>query len=211
MTLSKRLYLRLILAFLLAGAVVPVASGAQGDAPPPTVSDDSEAGWTPFTADEDEALALTRTYLAALDEGRYDDAYAMQAPAMNALASRSDWAALSRAFYDRAGTSVSRRITAVTWTHHGEGSADPGIFAAVDLVDRFTRADRACSYLILFRPLAAEELQAHLQVLRMQNGFMPDVQARQVAAEKGPEAVRKAWHAVARSYPHCPDDPAAGG
>ncbi len=208
---SRRTIQRLVFAGTLASCAAPVASVAQDAAPLPTVSDDSEAGFTPFGADEDEALALARNYLAALDEGRYDDAYAMQASAMDALASRGAWDALSRGFYDQAGALVSRRITAVTWTHYGEGSTNSGTFVALDLVGRFTRADRECTYLILFRPLAAEGLQTHLQVLRIQNGFLLNAMAQKVAAQGGPEAVRRAWHAVARTYPHCPDDPPAGG
>lgn len=124
MTLSKLAFRNAMMAWLLAAAVVPFASAAEDAAPPPTVSDDSEAGWTPFQADEDEALLLARTYLAALDEGRFDDAYVMQTPAMDALEPRSASNGFQRAFYDEAGAVVSRRITAVTWTHHGDGSTN---------------------------------------------------------------------------------------
>jgi hypothetical protein len=103
------------------------ALALQAAAPPPVPT---YAAPAPDAAADGAVRAATGAFLAARDEGRYDQAWAMMGPAGQARRPHDPWVAAARDFNTQAGAFRGRRITAVSWLENPGGVA--GTFGVVE-------------------------------------------------------------------------------
>lgn len=103
------------------------ALALQAAAPPPA---SPAAVQAPDAAADQAVRAATDAFLAARDQGRYDQAWAMLSPAWQARRPHDPWVAAARDFNAQAGASRGRRITAVSWLVDPAGVA--GMFGVVE-------------------------------------------------------------------------------
>lgn len=111
--------------------------------------------------------ALSDAYFAALDDGRYAEAFAMADAAMTGGASLEEWTARIRAQRDRLGATTQRQIGRLTWYSNPPG-APPGHYGAVDYVASHALQDE-CGYLIWYRPAP----DADLRLTRQEATYLP--------------------------------------
>jgi hypothetical protein len=111
--------------------------------------------------------ALSDAYFAALDGGRYGDAFAMVDKAMTGGASLEDWTARVRAQQESLGATTERQIGRLTWYSNPPG-APAGHYGAVDYVASHTLQDE-CGYQIWYRPAP----DADLRLIRQETTFLP--------------------------------------
>ncbi|MBL6853697.1 MAG: DUF4019 domain-containing protein, partial [Alphaproteobacteria bacterium] len=144
------------------------------------------------------ARGTAAVYLAAMDAGKYAEAYALIAPLLQkdeTLAAFSDRVAR---FNARAGAVLERRITTVTWTKDSPNAPLPGTFVALDLVSRFANIDRSCGFLVLYQAPTA----GGFTVMREENNVLDNATAGDIAKKSSPAAVDAAW---ANLSAHCPN------
>jgi hypothetical protein len=189
----------------LAGAIVlslvlSLAIGQGGAAaatiwPSPTtppqvnVTADSAPGWIPSAEQAAGVRATADAFLAAKDEGRAADAYALMADGDHQTISLSAFADGVRKFNTQAGSLIDRRITTVTWTKDPAHAPAPGVYAALDLVSHFSNIDHFCGYLILYQPPAG----GPFRVAREESAFMDNATASSIRRQHSQAEVDKAW------------------
>ena len=161
------------------------------------VTSDSERGWLPSEELEHQARQTAIAFMAAMDSGRSADAYAFLADIDKKDQSFSDFSERVRAFNARAGAVIERRIVTVTWTKDPANAPLPGIYVALDLVNRFTNIDRHCGYLVLFQPPSG----GAFQVMREENNFLDNAAAAEIARKSSPAEVDSAWTKLAANCP----------
>jgi hypothetical protein len=104
-----------VLIVALLGGIGPAAA----DAPSlrvVNVTSDSAPGWVPSEALEQQARATAVSFLAAEDQGRYADAYALLADLDKRDQPFATFQRNVAAFNTQAGAVRERRIVTVTWT-----------------------------------------------------------------------------------------------
>jgi hypothetical protein len=175
-------------------AVAPAPSGAPRVV---NVTSDSEKGWLPSEELEKQARKRAMDYLASEDSGRAADAYAFLAEIDRKDQPFGSFSDRLQQFNARAGAVVERRITTVTWTKNPAQAPLPGVYAALDLVSRFTNIDRHCGYLVLYQVPSG----GAFQVMREENNFLDNATAVSIASKSSPTEVDKAWASVSA---HCP-------
>lgn len=111
--------------------------------------------------------ALSDAYFAALDAGRYAEAFAMVDEEMTGGASLEDWTARNRARRDSVGATTQRQIGRLTWYSNPPG-APPGHYGAVDYVASHALQDE-CGYLIWHHPAP----DADLRLTRQEATYLP--------------------------------------
>jgi hypothetical protein len=195
-----------VLTALAAALSFAAASLTFAATPPPqeiNVTTDSAPGWLPSAKQRAEVPAVTRAFLSALDRGDPATAFALMTDGQKAIQTFEQFARRLAKFNSLAGAVKERRIVKVTWTKDPGNAPAPGIYAAVDLVSRFTNIDRDCGYIVLYKP---DYAHTSFRVVRQEDGYMTNAQARQIAAEQSPEAVEALWAQIARNCPNYPGD-----
>jgi hypothetical protein len=163
------------------------------------VTTDSEPGWLPSIELEKSANKIAIDYLAAMDQGRYSDAYAFLADG-NRQESLDAFSSRLRAFNARAGAVVEHRFLKITWTKNPSQAPAPGIYAAIDLASSFQNIDRHCGYIVLYQPPAGGDFK----VTRDESNFMDNATARSIAERQSSAEVEKVWRTLSancRNYP----------
>lgn len=105
-----------------------------------------DAQWRPTPVQIELVQTRTRSYFAARDAGRLEDAYAFFSPRQKAAVPFASWRKSITAFNVRAGTANSRVLRKVTWYKDAQGR--PGIYAAVDFSSDFANLALHCGYVI---------------------------------------------------------------
>ena len=101
------------------------------------------------TALNPELQAASAAWFAAMDEGRYADAFAVVDPAMTGGQSKTDWISARQAEAQRKGPTTNRQIGRLTWYSNPPG-VPFGYYGAVDYVASRTSEDE-CGYLVWYR------------------------------------------------------------
>jgi len=161
------------------------------------VTSDSKKGWLPSEDLERQARKAATDYMAAMDAGKYDEAYAFLADIDRKDQPLSTFSDRIRAFNARAGAVKERRIVTATWTDNPVNAPAPGIYVALDLVNTFTNIDRHCGYLVLYQAPA----DGDFKVMREENNFLDNATAAGISKKSSPAAVDAAWASVSA---HCP-------
>src|SRR5690349_6127953 len=104
------------------GLLSSLTAGPSHAAAPPRVVDvttDSAPGWIPTVDQEGRARATLDTFLAALDGGRTDEAYAMLTADNRREQTLAQFTAQHDKFRAVAGPVRERRVLKTTWTKDG--------------------------------------------------------------------------------------------
>ena len=88
---------------------------------------------------------LTSKYFAAKDQGRYQEAYDMQAASQKAVAPFAQFKERVEAFNARAGAARNRSVKKVTW-YRNPPQVAPGLYAAVDFTSEFANLVVHCGF-----------------------------------------------------------------
>ncbi len=191
---STLVRIALIAAALLAA---PVAVADAQDAPRVVnVTPDSAPGWVPSPELEATARKTALAYLAARDAGDAKAAYGMEADLQQKDTPFAAYVKELRAFNDVAGAVKERRIVFVTWTKDPANAPGPGVYAAIDLVSRFTGVDRYCGYLMLWQSPAGGDFK----VMREEGNFI----SNDTAGKLKPDVLEQSWAALTSRCPNYP-------
>jgi Protein of unknown function (DUF4019) len=158
------------------------------------VTTDSTPGWLPSPELEEQAKKTAVDFMAAMDGGRYAEAYAFLAEIDRKDQTLSDFSNRVRQFNSGAGAVIERRITTITWTKNPAHAPLPGIYAALDLVSRFANIDRHCGFVVLYRAPSEQSFK----VMREENYFLENA----AVSSAQPSAVEKMR---ANLSAHCPN------
>lgn len=161
------------------------------------VTSDSAPGWLP-TAEQIKSLRnTTENFLAAKDNNRSADAYALLADVNRQHQSFDGFADLLFKFNRQAGPMTERRIVTITWTKDPVQAPTRGIYAALDMVGHFANIDRYCGYLVLYQSPTG----GPFQVMREEENFLDNATAASIARQSSAAAVEEAW---AKASANCP-------
>ena len=86
-------------------------------------------GWQPAQAQAAKAQETYARFVAATDEGRYKDAYAMLGAPMKAMTGYDQYVAYHEEFRNISGGSPRREPPRVDWYKDPPGAPAPGIYA----------------------------------------------------------------------------------
>lgn len=146
--------------------VQDVACGSRPPEPPPPPPA-PVLGETDAKALNPRLESLSNAYFAALDEGRYAEAYAMISPEMIGGATLSDWTRSEKTQAATYGTVRDRRIGRLTW-YSNPPDVPAGHYGAVDYVASRAEGEE-CGYLIWYRPTP----DAAFVLSRRETTFLP--------------------------------------
>jgi hypothetical protein len=179
-------------------AVSADAGSAPGSTPRVVnVTSDSEHGWIPSVALEQQAVKTAMDFLADMDKGAAAEAYAFLADLERKEEPFPAFSDDLRKFNKQAGSVVERRIATITWTKNPANAPIPGIYVSLDQVSRFANIDRHCGYLVLYQAPSG----GNFRVMRRENNFMDNGIAADMAKRSSPAAVDAEWANVSS---HCP-------
>lgn len=168
---------------------------------------DSAPGWSPSEAQQRDARSTVVAFLSAADAGRPREAYARYSPQNQSDESLSDYSARLSRFNTQAGGVLDRRITHATWSKDPPNSPGPGVYVAFDLISRFAKIDRHCGYIVLVQPPTG----GAFRVIRVEENFLDNASAEQMAQQQSAEAVEQAWNALSANCPNYPHAPVPEG
>src|SRR6266487_2385999 len=137
------------------------------------ITSDSAQGWLPSEELERNAKDTVERYFAAMDGGRYRDAYEMMSDANKAQLSYKQFEQQSKQFQAQAGPLRRRDILKITWTKDPADAPYPGIYAAIDEASSFRNVDRQCGYIILYQRPAG----GAFEVIRTETNFIDNASA----------------------------------
>ena len=162
------------------------------------ITPDSAPGWLPSPDQRAQVPRVIEEFLGALDGGQYAKAYDLLADPQRRLETFDAFASRVTKFNVEAGPVKQRRIVKITWTEDPAHAPAAGIYAAVDLVSRFANVDRHCGYVVLYQ----RDAPAPFRVMRQEDAYMTNEQARQIEATKSRQAVDELWAQVAKNCPN---------
>ncbi|MCC7266882.1 MAG: DUF4019 domain-containing protein [Caulobacteraceae bacterium] len=166
--------------------------------PKPVVRTDSAPGWSPSAELQQKAASTAIAFLAAADTGHAKAAHGYFSPTYQQYESPKSYATRVAKFNSKAGRALERRLTHATWSKDPPSLPEPGVYVAFDLVSRFAKIDRHCGYIVLFQ----SSLGGDFQVVRVEETYMDNMTAKQLAAKKSQGAVDEAWAAGSSSCPN---------
>lgn len=187
-------------------AAAPLAA-AQPSEPQKTIGAGSPPGWSPAAAQQSDAIAVARAFLASADSGDARSAYARFSKVNQRDQSLAQYADRLTQFNTQAGAVLERRITRQTWSKDPAASPGPGTYVAFDLISRFDRIERHCGYLVLFQAPRGGEFR----IVRTEEAFLDNATANQIADQQSAEAVEDAWDALSATCPNYPRRPLPEG
>ncbi len=162
------------------------------------ITQGSDPEWIPSIALEREAVAIWQLYHAAVDEGRWDDAWAMLGKGLKADWPASQFAADKAALRDEYGEVLSRDRIRITWTKDSPAAPAAGIYVAIDASARFERAKRHRGYTILYQAPG----ESGFVVTRVEDTVMGEAAYDQSAAANSPLGAALVWRAVSKVCPN---------
>ena len=197
--------------FLALGAMAMAATAIASrlEAPPDVLSvvnvtTDSSPGWIPTLDQRQQVIDAAQSYLDALDNGRYAEAYAMQVEGNRQLQTQDKFTEDAKEFNATAGAVKFWRVLKVTWTKDPAQAPFPGIYAAIDLVAQYTNVDRDCGYIVMYQQTAG----GAFLLMRRENAFMSNDAARQIEERSSKAEVARVWAQVSRYCPNYVPPPA---
>jgi hypothetical protein len=112
--------------------------------------------WTPDAKQKAAADETARRYLKLRDEGRYQEAYELLAPGMQAMMPFMEWSRRSEEFRMTAGGGAVHENIKVSWHKDPPGAAHPGVYATFDLSCRYRNINFCTEILILHQQVTGE-------------------------------------------------------
>jgi hypothetical protein len=146
-------------------------------------------GWSPSPAIQRQVAQTAQGFLADRYEGRLDEAYGRLAQAYREASPRDKFDAEAVKFNKDTGALLGQRIVRVLWAKNPTGGVPPGVYATVNLVDRFMKADRHCVRIALYQP----PLGGPFEITVAQSTQLTNAEARKLAKDKPDVSVDDAW------------------
>jgi hypothetical protein len=186
---------------ILAGGIA-ANGGVQAQRAPSSdsinITSDSAPGWLPSERQRQDVIKIANDYLSALDEGRYDGAYAMMSEGNKRVVPFQRFVDQGHALHDRSGPLKQRSILKVTWTKDPAAAPMPGVYAAIDVASRYESVDRHCGYIVLYQKSDGDDFQ----VLRQEANFIDNAMAQKIEQEKSRAELDRLWATLAANCPN---------
>jgi hypothetical protein len=163
-----------------------------------TVSSDSVAGWSPTVEQEAQARQALSAFLAALDAGRFEAAYALTNDGYRSHETQAAFVKREADTRGAIGPIRGRRLLKVTWSKNPKRAPQQGVYAAIDLSSRFAEADRHCGYIILHQPVEGGPFRVNnaLQV------YLDNKTAQGILQKQSLAALDAIWAKAASACPN---------
>ncbi len=162
------------------------------------VSADSKPGWAPTPEQREQVLNTVRAYIEAVDEARYDEAFAMHEAGYRDLLPLPQFVQIEQALHAKAGTAEFLRVLKITWYKNSARAPGPGVYVAIDVTALFERADRYCGYIILLQKPDGGDFE----IVRREHNFLDNATAEAIVAQHSAEELDRIWAQVAQVCPN---------
>lgn len=162
------------------------------------VTADSTPGWLPSEALEAEADTVLNRYFRNFDMGNDQGLWELTGDGFKSITTYAEFQAGNIRTRADLGRLIKLKILKVTWTKDPAEAPGPGIYVAIDIAGQFTRAKRQCGYVVLFKATENDPLRLG----RIENTYLTDAVAKQIAKGKSPAEVDRVWSLAAA---HCPN------
>jgi len=131
----------------------------------------------PTAGDEAAVRDLTLQYLSAVDEGRFDDAFAVMSASFRPMMTDGNWRETRSAFNAKTGAGAVRQVVRLTWYDDPAGAPVPGRYVAADYRGDHANGAFYCGYLMWL-------LQADggYRLVRSEEGMLSRDEARRIPA-----------------------------
>ena len=195
-----------VVAFLIVPALP--ASGQQATAKTPRViniTTDSAPGWLPSEELDVEADAFLRNYFGAYDRGDDPKLWGMTGDGFRSLSTYAQFRTDNKRTRQDLGHMRTLEVLRATWTKDPANAPEPGIYVAIDISGHFTKAQRHCGYVVLFKSSASNPFR----LTRIETNYMTDAAARTFAKRKLPGELDRVWSTVSANCPNYPKQPIA--
>ncbi len=125
------------------------AGDLQADPPRHNVAfANADGSWRPSAAQREAIEAITRSFLAARDANKVEEAYAFVSPRPeHDMLPPVNFQRMLTEFNAKAGAVKARRLRTVTW-YKDTPQAGPGLYVAVDFSSDFTNLALHCGYVV---------------------------------------------------------------
>jgi hypothetical protein len=162
------------------------------------ITSDSATGWLPSERQQQDVVKSTGDYLSALDEARYDDAYAMMSEINKRAVPFSQFVGSRQKFHTRSGQLKQRNILKITWTKDPAAAPAPGVYAAIDIASRYDSVDRHCGFVVFYQKSDGD----NFQVMRQESNFIDNAMAQKIEQEKSRVELDRLWTKLAANCPN---------
>ena len=189
----------MIVATAIAGIGRAAAQATSANAPPAlNITRDSAPGWLPTERQRQDVINSANDYFSALDQGRYDGAYAMMSDNNRRAVPLERFIDESQKFRARSGALKQRSILKVTWTKGSAAAPLPGTYAAIDVASRYENIDRHCGYVVLYQKSDSDSFR----VMRQEGNFIDNATAQNIEQKKSRAELDRLWATLAANCPN---------
>ena len=169
------------------------------------VTTDSAAGWLPSEELDTEADTFLRTYFDAYDRGDDRRLWELTTDGLKGLSNFAQFQTDNKRTRQDLGHLQKLEVLQVTWTKDPANAPAPGIYVAIDITGHFTKTQRHCGYVVLFKATGGEPFR----LARIETNYMTDASARTFSKRKPPGEVDRAWSMVSVNCSNYPKPPNA--
>jgi hypothetical protein len=117
---------------------------------PSEIATGSTPGWQPSDDDKNAALKLVTRYLESLDQGRYEQAYALQSEGFRGVIALQRFSEDSRRFASEAGALKQRSILKQVWAKDPPNESRSGYYATIIVASAYVNIDLNCHTVALY-------------------------------------------------------------
>ena len=181
----------------LLGAPLAAQDRSSGGLREVNITQGSTPGWVPSEELEAEALAAWRKFNRHVDDGEFDEAYAMAGDRLKSMISVEEFRKDRLGELQKRGPLLSRKRIRVTWTKDSANVPLPGIYVAIDANSHFEKVTRHCGYTILYQAPGSDAFK----VMRSQDALIEDEVFASLAEQNSPLQAELVWNVLSRSCP----------
>jgi hypothetical protein len=134
-------------------------------------SSNPDTAWRPSAAQQELVETVSRSYFAARDGGKTEEAYAFLSERQKLLLSYSAFQKLLEESNSQSGAVQSRRLRSLTW-YKDTPQAGPGLYVAVDFAGTFANLALHCGYVVWQEQTNGSFLQVREEVNMIDNATM---------------------------------------
>jgi hypothetical protein len=188
----------LTVAAACAGIGTAIAQGTPANISPEiNIRSDSVPGWVPSENQRRDVISIASSYFSKLDEGQYDNAYAMMAELNRRFVSFQQFVRENQEFRSRSGPLRQRSFLKVTWAKDPASAPLRGTYAAIDIASQYGSVDRHCGFVVLYQKSPGDSFE----VMRQERNFIDNVTAEKIEQQKSRAELDKVWSKLAMNCP----------
>ena len=126
---------------------------------------------------EDEAAVrdLSVSYLSAVDEDRFADAFEMMSPSFRPIMAKGNWRETRAAFNSKVDSQAVRQVIRLTWYDDPAGAPTPGRYVAADYRGDHAGGAFYCGYLVWLL-----QADGSYRLVRSEEGMLSGEEARRI-------------------------------